>query len=210
MLQSEPVMFVTLLWLAVGLAADAAAVSAARGVAAERLSLAQVLSVGGLFGAFQAGMPLIGWWLGESFGSAVQQWDHWIAFLILGALGGNLLREAWRGEEPPARSERQLFGLLALLLLALATSIDALAAGVTLPLLDAPPWLAVATVGITTAALSSLALIAGRRIGNALGRPMLACGGLLLVALGSKILLEHLLAAPIVMGLARLHGGLCA
>lgn len=202
MLKCGPVTFATLLWLAFGLAADAAAVSAARGVAAQRITLAQIVAVAGLFGGFQAGMPLLGWWLGESFGNAVQHWDHWIAFLILGALGGNLLREAWRGAEPPPRTERQLFGMVALLLLALATSIDALAAGVTLPLLDAPLWLSVGTVGLTTAALSALALVAGRRLGTALGRPMLACGGVLLVALGSKILLAHLMAAPVVTSAA--------
>jgi putative Mn2+ efflux pump MntP len=189
----------SILVLAVGLAMDATAVAAARGVAMHRIRARQVALVALLFGGFQAAMPLLGWGLGAQLGPAVQAWDHWIAFVLLVAIGAKMLHEARGagaggtgagGGEPRPASDA--FAPKVLLVLAIATSIDAFAAGVTLPLLDAPLLLSVATIGLTTALLSALGLFAGQRFGALLGRRLDAVGGLVLVGLGCAVLFEHL------------------
>jgi putative Mn2+ efflux pump MntP len=182
--------------LALGLAMDATAVAAARGFAAPRIAAKHVLLVALFFGGFQALMPLIGWTVGNRVGPYVEAWDHWIAFLLLGAIGGKMLWEA-RNAGDEVRSgagELDHFALRTLFFLAIATSIDALAVGVTLPMLNAPFVLSLVTIGVTTAALSVAGLYAGRRFGAMLGKRLDAFGGLVLVALGTKILIEHLVA----------------
>jgi len=185
----------TILTLSVGLAMDATAVSAARGCAARSVHTRDVLRVALFFGGFQALMPGIGWCLGASLGSQVSAWDHWIAFGLLGAIGGKMLWEA-RGDGKPASPEAgsgiDLFATRVLLVLAVATSIDALAAGITLPMLDAPLLFSLAAIGVITAALSAVGVLVGRRFGDVLGRRLDVFGGLVLIALGTKILLEHL------------------
>lgn len=183
--------------LAVGLAMDATAVAAARGLATPRIQLRHMLLVAGFFGGFQALMPLLGWLLGSQIGPWVRAWDHWIVFVLLGALGVRMLREARAprdADEPVAARSVDAFGLRVMLALAIATSIDALAAGITLPLLGAPLAVSLATIGVTTALLSVLGLLAGRRFGAALGPRLDAFGGLMLIALGTKTLIEHLLS----------------
>lgn len=186
-----------ILLLAVGLAMDATAVAAARGMAAPRFLLRNVALVAFLFGSAQALMPLLGWLVGMRVGPWVAAWDHWIAFVLLGGIGAKMLWEARGGadddaaDEPPARDP---FGLRLLLLLALATSIDAFAAGLTLPMLGAPMLLSLVTIGVTTAVLSAAGLYAGRRFGALLGKRLDVFGGLVLIGLGTKILIEHLRA----------------
>lgn len=187
--------FGAILLLAVGLAMDATAVSAARGVLVPRIQARQVLLVAGLFGGFQALMPLIGWVIGAELGGLVQRWDHWIVFVLLGAIGGKMLHEAWTGDAERAETgNRDVFALSALLVLAVATSIDALGAGFTLPLLDAPLAASLVTIGVTTALLSGGGLYLGRRCGAAIGRRLDVLGGLVLIGLGTKTLIEHLMA----------------
>lgn len=190
-------------WLAVGLAMDAAAVCATRGLAAPKLGLREVIKVAVLFGGAQALMPWIGALAGARFGPLFAQWDHWIAFGLLGAIGVHMLLEAASSDDGADKlaSTPDLFGLRALTLLAIATSIDALAAGITLPMLNAPLSVSIATIGIVTAVLCVAALLAGRHIGRALGprfqffgRTLDAIGGITLIALGAKILTEHLSA----------------
>ena len=203
--------FPGILALAVGLAMDATAVSAARGLAAPRLLARHVLSVALFFGGFQALMPLFGWLVGSRVGAYVAAWDHWIVFAVFASLGGKMLWEARKGTEPaPAavgagpgtgatgeaasagavNAPADLFGVRVMLLLAVATSIDAFAAGVTLPMLEAPVALSLATIGVTTALLSAAGLFAGRRFGAMLGRRLDAVGGIVLLALAVKALLE--------------------
>lgn len=186
--------FGAILLLAVGVAMDATAVSAARGLAARRVHARQVFLVALLFGGFQALMPLLGWLIGSRLGPNVERFDHWIAFALLGAIGGKMVFEAFTsaGQQPP--SEGELFRLEVLLVLALATSIDALAVGVTLPMLDAPLVLSLVTIGVTTALLSGAGLLIGRRFGASLGKRLDIAGGLVLIGLGTKILVQHLLA----------------
>ncbi len=181
-----------LLLLAFGLAMDAVAVAAARGVAVRKVQLKHVLLVGLFFGGFQALMPLLGWLLGARVGDAVAAWDHWIVFVVLGGIGAKMLWEAREHEAEEAPSEAEAFQLRVLLVLAVATSIDALAAGFTLPLLGAPLLLSLVAIGCTTAVLSALGLFAGHRFGAALGSRLDALGGLVLIGLGCKTLYEHL------------------
>jgi putative Mn2+ efflux pump MntP len=183
----------SILLLALGLSMDAMAVAAARGFAVRRIQLRHVLLVAGFFGGFQALMPLLGWLLGSQLGSAIAAWDHWVVFALLGGIGCKMLWEVWHDEEDAQPlDEATAFGLRVMLALAIATSIDALAAGFTLPLLGAPLGLSLAAIGITTAGLSALGLFAGQRFGAALGKRLDVVGGLLLIGIGVKTLIEHL------------------
>lgn len=183
-----------ILLLAFGLSMDAMAVAATRGLLVKRIGLRHVLLVAGLFGGFQALMPLFGWLLGSRVGSALEAWDHWVIFALLGGIGAKMLWEAFHSEEQAAVSEADAFGLRVLVLLAIATSIDAFAAGLALPLMGAPLGLSLVTIGVTTGALSALGLFAGHRFGRALGSRLDALGGFVLLGLAVKVLVEHLSA----------------
>lgn len=176
--------------LALGLSADAMAASVTLGLGVQRVGLRHLAPVTLWFGLFQGGMALAGSFLGRAFGSYVEAWDHWIAFVLLAALGAKMLRDA-RSAEPQVRDGRA-FRFTSMLLLALATSIDALAVGVTLPLVHQEVEQACLWIGLVTALMSALGLLAGRRFGARLGRRADALGGALLIAIGLKILLEHL------------------
>lgn len=190
--------FAAILALSVGLAMDATAVSAARGLAVPKIRARHVLLVALFFGGFQALMPLVGFLVGAQVGPWITAWDHWIAFVLLGGIGGKMLWEARSAEgELDATAdvdERRLFAPLVMLALAVATSIDALAAGITLPVLEAPLVLSLVTIGVTTAALSGVGLYAGKRFGPLLGKRLDVVGGLVLIGLGTKTLAEHLMA----------------
>jgi putative Mn2+ efflux pump MntP len=185
------VSFRSILLLAAGLAMDATAVAAARGLAATEIRARHVALIASFFGGAQALMPLLGWAIGQSVGAYVAAWDHWIAFALLAVIGGKMVWES-RGAAEPDAGGADPFRLRVLCVLAIATSIDAFAVGVTLPMLGAPLALSVVTIGVTTAALSVLGLLAGRRFGAILGRRVELVGGLVLVALGVKILVDHL------------------
>ena len=184
------VSFGQILILAIGVAMDAMAVAAARGCAARELPTSEVVWTALLFGGAQALMPTLGWWLGEAVGRWVASIDHWVAFLVLGALGVKMLREAATFEPQKDASPRSLRMLLGL---ALATSIDAFAVGITLPLLDAPFALSIVTIGLVTMVLTAVGSVAGRHFSAMLGRRLDAFGGIVLILLGFKILTEHLL-----------------
>ena len=186
--------FGAILLLALGLAMDATAVAAARGLAAPRVLPRNVLLIAALFGGFQALMPLLGWLLGKRLGPLVEQFDHWIAFALLGAIGAKMLYEAFHEDTERREETGDLFRLRALLALAIATSVDAFAAGITLPMLGAPLALTLATIGAVTALSSTAGVLAGRRFGKSLGKRLDAAGGLVLIGLGTKILIEHLSA----------------
>jgi putative Mn2+ efflux pump MntP len=194
------VSFASILLLAVGLAMDATAVAAARGLATPRIEGRHVAVVALFFGGFQALMPLVGWamgtFVGDRIGAMVERFDHWVAFVLLGAIGGKMLWES-RGEDNDdddnsPGSDGDPFAPKVMFVLAVATSIDALAVGITLPMLGADLALSLVTIGVTTAVLSALGLFAGRRFGALLGKRLDALGGVVLVGLGLKILVEHL------------------
>ncbi|HET8939933.1 MAG TPA: manganese efflux pump MntP family protein [Polyangiales bacterium] len=184
----------SLILLSVGLAMDAAAVAAARGLLLPRIQLRHVVITSLFFGGFQALMPMLGYVLGASVGRWIAAWDHWLVFVLLAGLGVRMLREAFKqaDEEPAANSGGDPFALPVLFTLAIATSIDALAAGITLPLLEAPMLSSCAVIGVITALLSVAGLYVGRRFGGVLGRRLDIVGGLVLIALGTKTLIEHL------------------
>jgi putative Mn2+ efflux pump MntP len=186
----------SLIILAVGLAMDAAAVSATCGLAAPALRVRHFATVALFFGGSQAFMPLLGYLLGTQIGSAVEAWDHWIAFVLLGGIGLKMIYEAVRGDDEgeKGRSEREVFGFRMMAMLAIATSIDAFAVGVTLPILNAPLALSLVTIGLVTAVLSALGLVIGRHFGARVGKRLDAFGGVVLVLFGTKILIEHLRA----------------
>lgn len=169
---------------------DAMAAAAARGCSLPRVRTADVVVPALLFGGAQALMPALGWGLGRRFGGWVEELDHWFAFLVLGAIGAKMLYEALGAPEQASAPA----GLRTLLLLAIATSIDAFAAGLTLPLLGAPFAASIAMIGAITALLSGLGVVLGRHFGALLGRKLDVLGGALLILLGCKILVEHLSA----------------
>jgi manganese efflux pump family protein len=193
----------SLVLLALGLSMDATAVAMTSGFTAPRVRPRDALLLALLFGLAQGVMPLIGWAAGSHFSRTLEAWDHWVAFVLLGGIGAKMLWDALHHEEHaastgPGRTEeggaRSPFDLHLLVLLALATSIDALVAGLTLPLLGVPPLAAAAFIGATTFVLSLAGVEAGRRFGDRLGKRLDVIGGLVLIGLGFKTLLEHLSA----------------
>ena len=177
--------------IAVSLSMDAFAVSVCKGLSVGRPQLRHCLSCGIWFGLFQALMPLLGWLLGVRFQGLIVSVDHWVAFVLLGVIGFNMVRESRGGE---AEELDCSFSPRAMLPLAVATSIDALAVGITFAFLQADILPAVIFIGVTTFALS----FAGVRMGSVFGsryrsRAELA-GGLVLIGMGLKILLEHTLS----------------
>lgn len=181
--------------LSVSMSADAFAAAIGRG-AQHRPTLAQALRSGLVFGIIEAITPLIGFALGVAAAGFVEAIDHWIAFGLLGAVGAKMIWEAAsRDETAEAEAGNRAAGsrgLLALVATAVGTSIDAGAVGVGLALLDANIWLIAACIGATTFALATLGLLVGKAAGVRLGRVVEFVGGLALIALGLKILLEHL------------------
>lgn len=179
-----------LLLIAAGLSMDAFAVSICKGLSVQRLKPRHYLLTGAWFGGFQALMPSIGFLLGSAFDQYISAFDHWIAFVLLAFIGGNMVRESLSGDE---ECHDDSFGLRTMFLLAVATSIDALAVGVTFALLpDVHIFSAVSLIGAATFLLSAL----GLKVGNVFGlrykaRAELA-GGVILILMGLKILLEHL------------------
>jgi putative Mn2+ efflux pump MntP len=179
--------------LALGLAMDAAAAGAVRGMIARRVRVADVVTIAALCGGLQGGMAALGWLAGARLGTAFARVDHWIAFGVLALLGGKAIIGALR-TGPDAPPPTRPFALRGLVVLALATSIDALAAGVTVPLLPIGAPLALALIAGVTAALVAIATPLGGVLGARLGGKLEILGGVALIAIGAKILLEHLLA----------------
>lgn len=177
-----------LIALAFGLAMDAFAVSVAQG-ASRRPGIGGALLIGGAFGLAQALMPLLGWGLGVAFASVIQVVDHWIAFVLLGALGAKMIHEGLvRGDDapPPALIGWPLF------VAAIATSIDAAAAGITLPMLGSPIAIACLTIGVITGVSCIVGVWIGAASGARLGKAAEVIGGLVLIGLGTKILVGAL------------------
>lgn len=187
------VRFWELFILAVGLSMDAFAVSICKGLSIRGLMPRHAVTVGLWFGAFQALMPAIGWLLGASFADIIADLDHWIAFVLLSLIGGNMIREALKGEEEDCDPS---LAPLTMLLLAVATSIDALAVGVTFAFLQVDNiFLAVAFIGVTTFLLSAVGVKVGAVFGSRFKSKAELAGGLVLMGMGIKILLEHTLLA---------------
>lgn len=187
-------MFIELFLLGIGLAMDAFAVSVCKGLGMRRLNKKQTLIIGLYFGGFQALMPLIGWLLGSQFQKYITSIDHWIAFILLGFIGGKMMIEAireWNEEETVDVIDAPL-DHKNMLVLAVSTSIDALAVGITFAFLDTPIIEAITIIGITTMIISIIGVVVGNFFGSRYKSKAEFIGGLILVLLGLKILLEHL------------------
>lgn len=191
-------MFIMLLLMGIGLAMDAFAVSICKGLSMRKVNKKQCFIIALFFGGFQALMPLIGWFLGSQFQEYITRIDHWIAFVLLVFIGGKMMVEAIRDKEqdveitemdPPLKI-KELF------VLAVATSIDALAVGITFAFLDVPIVEAIIIIGIVTFILSVIGVYVGNFFGNRYKNKAEFIGGLILVVLGIKILLEHLNILP--------------
>jgi len=181
--------FITIVVIAVALAMDAFAVSIASGAAYKQLHVKHTLRMAVFFGGFQAFMPLIGALAGLSFREYIADYDHWVAFVILAAVGGKMIYESFKITE--AEKNYSPSNILVLLALSVATSIDALAIGITLSLVAASIVTAVIVIGLVTFLLSYLGVILGKKFGHIFENKIEIVGGLVLIALGVKILLEH-------------------
>ncbi len=187
-------LFIELLLMGIGLAMDAFAVSICKGLGMSRLNKKQAVVIGLYFGGFQALMPFIGWLMGSQFQRYITSIDHWIAFILLGLIGGKMIVEAVQGwnEEDVVEVEDKPIDHKNMLVLAIATSIDALAVGITFAFLGTPILEAITIIGITTMLISIAGVAAGNFFGSKYKNKAELAGGLILVLLGVKILFEHL------------------
>ena len=180
-----------ILLIGIGLSMDAFAVSICKGLSVKRVKWQQLLCVGAYFGIFQALMPLLGYFLGTTFASLIDQFDHWVAFVLLAIIGVNMIREALNKHDDEDEVNDD-FSVKTMLLLAIATSIDALAVGVTFALEETNVYLAAGLIGLTTFVLSPLGLLVGNRFGLRYKSKAELAGGIVLILIGLKILLEGL------------------
>ena len=181
--------FVELLMIAVGLSMDAFAVSVCKGLSMKKITIGKMALVGLWFGGFQALMPLIGYFLGSTFESHIKAFDHWVAFVLLAVIGGNMIREALSGDDEKADDP---LAFRAMFMMAIATSIDALAVGITFACLEVDIIPAVSFIGVTTFILSAVGVKAGSIFGDKWKSKAELAGGIILILIGTKILLEHL------------------
>ncbi|MGE0396756.1 MAG: manganese efflux pump MntP family protein [Kofleriaceae bacterium] len=180
--------------LGAGLAMDATAVSALRGLQNRTRdgSGRDAVALPLLFGVFQAGMAALGWLIGRAGGDLVNTWDHWIAFALLVGIGLKMIWSGWRGDESSIDAEEDRPGLLVDVVLAVATSIDAFAAGITLPLVPVSPLVAVCLIGAITAVLCGVGYAVGRAAGRHIGSRLELIGGVILLVIGARVLFQHL------------------
>lgn len=183
--------FLDIILLAIGVSMDAFAVSIAKGLALHRPCARHYGSVALWFGGFQALMPLVGYFLGIHFAPIVECCDHWIAFVLLAIIGGKMIYDTLRGGDEDTTGAD--FRLRTMFVLAVATSIDALAIGISLAFLKVDIWSAVATIGVTTALFSAFGLYLGNIFGNRYKHGAELLGGVVLIFNSAKILLSHLL-----------------
>ncbi len=181
---------ITLTGLALALAMDAFAVALGTGAVLSRLTGRHLFRLGFHFGLFQALMPVIGWLAGLTIIQWVEAWDHWIAFSLLAIIGGRMIYEAFSDEENT--DDRDPTKGLSLVLLSIATSIDALAVGFSLSVIGVSIWMPALVIGLVAGVLTIVGMLLGGRIGDRWGSRVESLGGLVLIAIGAKILIEHL------------------
>lgn len=180
----------SMLFLAIGLAMDAFSVSITRGMLL-KCNLKYALTIAIFFGGFQALMPVAGWLAGEQLATVVQLWAPWIAFILLALVGGKMIYEGLREDDD--EDVCKVFSLRDILILSIATSIDAFAVGVTFAFLNTPILLPILIIGLVTFILSFIGVYIGKRVGHLFGSKIEVLGGLILIGIGLKILLESLI-----------------
>lgn len=180
---------VQILLIAIGLAMDAFAVSVCKGLKMQRIDYKYTIIIASFFGVFQAVMPLIGWFLGKQFEVYIKSIDHWVAFILLAFIGGKMIYEAiYKNDD----GTDIVCDFKEITLLAIATSIDALAVGISFALMDINIWVSIATIGIITFILSFIGVFIGNRFGIKFKSKAEIFGGAILIIIGLKILLEGL------------------
>lgn len=175
--------------IGLGLAMDAFAVSICKGLSMKKMNWKNAIIISLYFGIFQALMPIVGYFLGTTFSSFVENVDHWIAFILLAIIGGNMIKDSF-DDECEKRNDKVDFKTM--IILAIATSIDALAVGVTFAFFETNIVLAVSIIGIITFILSLIGVKIGNRFGDKFQNKAELTGGIILIMIGVKILLEHL------------------
>ena len=180
--------------IGVGLSMDALAVSMCKGLAMKRFNAKNALIIGAYFGGFQALMPTIGWLLGRSFESVIKSFDHWVAFGLLAIIGGKMIWDSLHETEGESEAESNpRIDHREMLMLAVATSIDALAVGITFAFLSVNIVPAATAIGLTTFTISFVGVAIGNKFGSRFRDRAQLAGGIVLVAIGIKILIEHLM-----------------
>ena len=182
--------FFGLLLVALGVSADAFAVALGKGLHMKAFNLRHALAIALAFGGFQAVMPLLGWLLASQFARYITGVDHWIAFALLLLIGAKMIWEAFHGGTDDEEDSDTL-PVRELLVLSVATSIDALAVGISFAFLPVSIWHAVALIGVCTFVLSLAGVLVGRRVGRRFGAPAEIAGGLILILIGTRVLLDH-------------------
>lgn len=176
-----------ILLISIGMAMDSFAVSVCKGLSIKKAGIPEGVKCGIYFGGFQALMPVIGYYLGRLFADLIVKIDHWIAFSLLLFIGLSMIKESRETEKVDDKMD-----VKTMLILAVATSIDALSIGVTLAFINVNIWVVVTSIGVVTFFFSLVGVLIGRRVGSMLGNKAKIIGGLILIYLGTKILLEHL------------------
>ena len=185
------IQIITVNGIAVGLAMDAFAVSIVSSATFKELHIRHALRMAFFFGAFQAAMPLLGYAAGMGFIEHIQPYDHWIAFALLAAIGGKMVYEGVKIPEVEKKLNDPT-NLMILLVLSIATSIDALAVGLSIGILDIEIWYPSFLIGVITAGLSLVGIQLGQKLGKRFGKRMELIGGIILIIMGSRILVTHL------------------
>ncbi|MBQ2754878.1 MAG: manganese efflux pump [Clostridia bacterium] len=184
---------IELLMLGIGLSMDAFAVSVCKGLSTNNAGLNNSIKCGIWFGGFQALMPFIGFYLGNLFAKTIEAVDHWVAFVLLVLIGINMLKEAFSDECDCCDEKNADFSVKTMFAMAVATSIDALAVGVSLAITgNVNIWIAITIIGITTFVLSAIGVKIGNIFGSKCQSKAQIAGGIILILIGTKILIEHL------------------
>jgi putative Mn2+ efflux pump MntP len=181
--------FVTVILIAIGLAMDAFAVSIAKGISVERDRRRSAILLASLFGGFQGLMPVVGWLAGLGLKDIIMEVDHWVAFGLLGFIGVKMIHDSTKSDD----GKEECVTISLALILAVATSIDALMVGLSFAFLEIPILVPVLVIGAITFALSYLGFVFGSKLGTIFGRKIKVLGGLILILIGIRILIEHLL-----------------
>ncbi len=179
--------------IALGLSMDAFAVATCRGLEMPKFNWKHALVIALFFGVFQALMPLIGWAVGSTFSKYIENVDHWIAFALLAVIGLNMIWDSFKKEKQEDKEcNNQGLKIIPLIFMAIATSVDALVVGITIAFINANIWITIAIIGSITFVLSFIGVAIGHKVGSKFKRVATAIGGVVLILIGLKILLEHL------------------
>ena len=179
---------IEIILMAVALAMDALAVSICKGMTIKKLTPEHILKVGVYFGGFQALMPIAGYYIGKTFADVIKSFDHWVVFALLAGLGIHMVIGAFK-EEKEHTSD---FSHKTMLILAIATSIDAMAIGISLSIMKTGLWVNVGVIGAITFAMTAIGVVVGNKFGNKLGVKAELIGGFILIGVGLRVLIEHL------------------